>query len=168
METLLVIFQVLIGLAMVAMILVQKGAGATAGASFGAGASATVFGAKGSGSFLTRTTAVLATLFFAITFFMAVLASQRTDVNDKSDLGVMEGASTATEQPAAEVAQPAESDVPAIPVNEADAAPAVETSDDVPALPEETNAAEIDVNQAEQQNKSSEDKTKVASGDAGS
>ena len=57
------IFHVLIAIAMIAFILIQKGAGATAGAAFGAGASGTVFGSRGAGNFLSRTTWVLATLF---------------------------------------------------------------------------------------------------------
>ena len=70
----LLIFFVLIVVAMIAFILVQKGAGATAGSAFGSGASSTVFGAKGSGNFLTKTTMVLAILFFAISMLMAVNA----------------------------------------------------------------------------------------------
>ena len=63
---LLLIFFVLVVVAMVAFILVQKGTGATAGSAFGSGASSTVFGAKGSGNFLTKTTMILAFLFFAV------------------------------------------------------------------------------------------------------
>ena len=53
------IFHVLIAIAMVAFILVQRGPGATAGAAFGSGASGTVFGSRGAGSFLSRTTWIL-------------------------------------------------------------------------------------------------------------
>lgn len=60
---LLLILFVLVVVAMIAFILVQKGAGATAGSAFGSGASATVFGAKGSGNFLTKSTMTLAFLF---------------------------------------------------------------------------------------------------------
>ena len=65
MFTALLILQVLLGVTMIALILLQQGKGADMGAAFGAGASGTVFGARGSGSFFTRTTAILATLFFA-------------------------------------------------------------------------------------------------------
>ena len=61
------IIQVLVAIALIGFILIQRGPGATAGSAFGGGASGTVFGAKGSGSFLTKSTAVLATLFFIIT-----------------------------------------------------------------------------------------------------
>ncbi len=82
------IFYVLIAIAMVALILVQKGAGATAGAAFGSGASGTVFGARGAGNFLTRTTWVLATLFCTISLLMAVLVS-RMSTAPETDLGVL-------------------------------------------------------------------------------
>ena len=64
MYTALVILQVLVAIALVTLVLLQHGKGADAGAAFGSGASATVFGARGSASFLTRATAVLATVFF--------------------------------------------------------------------------------------------------------
>jgi len=64
MYTVLLIFQVLLGVGIVVLVLLQHGKGADAGAAFGSGASATVFGAQGSANFLSRTTAVLATLFF--------------------------------------------------------------------------------------------------------
>ncbi|MFK8011351.1 MAG: preprotein translocase subunit SecG [Marinicellaceae bacterium] len=88
---LLLIFFVLVVVAMIAIILVQKGTGATAGSAFGSGASSTVFGAKGSGNFLTKTTMMLAFLFFAVSMFMAVQASKEFTVADSGeiDLGVV-------------------------------------------------------------------------------
>ena len=65
MYTLLLVVQVLLAIGLIVLVLLQHGKGADAGAAFGSGASATVFGARGAGSFLTRSTAVLATLFFA-------------------------------------------------------------------------------------------------------
>lgn len=61
----------------IALVLLQKGKGAEAGAAFGAGASGTVFGAQGSTNFLSRATAVLAALFFANCLALAYLGSQR-------------------------------------------------------------------------------------------
>jgi len=61
----LLILQVLLGMVIIGMILLQQGKGADMGAAFGAGASGSVFGARGGGSFFSRTTAVLAALFFA-------------------------------------------------------------------------------------------------------
>jgi preprotein translocase subunit SecG len=82
------IFHVLIAIAMVAFILIQKGAGATAGAAFGSGASGTVFGARGAGNFLSRSTWVMATLFCLISLTMAVMASRMSD-EPQTDLGVV-------------------------------------------------------------------------------
>ncbi|MGB5486646.1 MAG: preprotein translocase subunit SecG [Lysobacterales bacterium] len=82
------IFHVLIAISMVAFILIQKGAGATAGAAFGSGASGTVFGSRGAGNFLSRSTWVLATLFCLISLTMAVIAS-RAGTEPETDLGVV-------------------------------------------------------------------------------
>ena len=60
------VFYILIAAAMIVLILLQNGAGADAGSGFGGGASATVFGARGSATFLTRATGVLAALFFVL------------------------------------------------------------------------------------------------------
>jgi len=79
---------VLIAIALVAFILIQKGQGATAGAAFGSGASGTVFGARGAGNFLSRTTWVLAALFCTISLVMAVMVS-RTSSLPENDLGVV-------------------------------------------------------------------------------
>src|SRR5512141_3287211 len=78
-QTLAVVFHVLLALAIVGLVLLQRGKGADAGAGFGAGASGTVFGARGSASFLSRTTAVLATLFFLSSLGLSYLFSQRTE-----------------------------------------------------------------------------------------
>ena len=124
---LLLIFFVLVVVAMIAFILVQKGTGATAGSAFGAGASSTVFGAKGSGNFLTKTTMLLAFLFFAISMFMAVNASKQftTATTGEVDLGVVGTLDTS------------DSDVPEIkPVNPADSS----EGSDMPSLEVKTDA----------------------------
>ncbi len=64
MYTILLVVQVIIALSLITLVLLQHGKGADMGAAFGSGASSTVFGARGAGSFFTRATAVLATLFF--------------------------------------------------------------------------------------------------------
>ncbi len=74
-HALLLIAQVLLSVSLIALILLQHGKGADAGAAFGSGASATVFGAKGSGNFLTKSTAILATLFFLTCLGLAYLSS---------------------------------------------------------------------------------------------
>ena len=85
-QTLAVVFHVLLAVAIVALVLLQRGKGADAGAGFGAGASGTVFGARGSASFLSRTTAVLATLFFLTSLGLAYLVqpAEGTDERDRS------------------------------------------------------------------------------------
>lgn len=79
METLILIVHVLASAAVIGLILLQQGKGAEAGASFGSGASQTVFGSQGSGSFMSRTTAILATVFFVTSFALAVVARQKAD-----------------------------------------------------------------------------------------
>ncbi len=95
------IFHVLIAIAMVAFVLVQRGPGATAGAAFGSGASGTVFGSRGAGSFLSRTTWVLAALFCLISLSMAVIVSKGV-ATPETDLGVV-STPTAVDQPVVEI-----------------------------------------------------------------
>ncbi|QGU32264.1 preprotein translocase subunit SecG [Thermochromatium tepidum] len=76
MQTILTVLQVFLSLGLIGLVLIQHGRGADAGAAFGSGASATVFGAQGSGSFLTRLTAILATLFFLTSMALAYYAAQ--------------------------------------------------------------------------------------------
>ena len=66
----------LIALLIIALVLLQRGKGADAGAAFGAGASGTVFGARGSSSFFSRATAICATAFFVSSLTLAYLSSQ--------------------------------------------------------------------------------------------
>ena len=68
-------FYVLIAIAMIVLILLQRGAGAQAGSGFGGGASATVFGARGSANFLSRPPSGWPIVFFAISLFMAWIAT---------------------------------------------------------------------------------------------
>lgn len=70
----------LIALLIIVLVLLQRGKGADAGAAFGAGASGTVFGARGSGSFFSRATAVCATAFFITSLSLAYLSSQNSAV----------------------------------------------------------------------------------------
>ena len=68
----------LIALLIIVLVLLQRGKGADAGAAFGAGASGTVFGARGSSSFFSRATAICATLFFVSSLTLAYLSTQAT------------------------------------------------------------------------------------------
>ena len=74
MEQLLLIAHLLIALAIIGLILLQQGKGAEMGASFGAGASQTLFGSEGGGNVLARGTAVLSVAFFATSFGLAMVA----------------------------------------------------------------------------------------------
>ncbi|MDE2421173.1 MAG: preprotein translocase subunit SecG [Gammaproteobacteria bacterium] len=78
METLVLILHILVALGMIVLILLQQGKGAEAGASFGGGASSTVFGASGSANFLTKSTAVLTTIFFLTSLALAVFAKRHS------------------------------------------------------------------------------------------
>ncbi len=103
------VFYILIAAAMIVLILLQNGAGADAGSGFGGGASATVFGARGSGTFLTRATSVLAALFFILSIIMGIYLHGGDRPQTKAnDLGVM---GALAEKPAATT--PA---APAVPV----------------------------------------------------
>ncbi|MCW8846787.1 MAG: preprotein translocase subunit SecG [Gammaproteobacteria bacterium] len=75
-HTAILIFHVFLAIGLIVLILIQRGKGAEAGAAFGAGASGTVFGARGSASFLTRATAALATMFFFTSLGLAFLSGQ--------------------------------------------------------------------------------------------
>jgi preprotein translocase subunit SecG len=77
-HSVVLIGHVAVGLLIVGLVLLQRGKGADAGAGFGAGASGTVFGARGSANFLSRATAVLATLFFGTSLGLAYLGSEPT------------------------------------------------------------------------------------------
>jgi preprotein translocase subunit SecG len=95
--TLILIVDVIVALGIIGLVLLQHGKGADVGAAFGSGASGSLFGASGSANFLSRTTAVLATVFFVTTFVLAYLASHRP----RAESGVMD---SVKEQPAAPAA----------------------------------------------------------------
>ena len=91
-HSVLLIAHVIISASIIALVLLQRGKGADAGAAFGSGASGTVFGAKGSANFLSRTTALLATLFFVTSLSLAYLGSrsqetQRSLMEECGDTG---------------------------------------------------------------------------------
>jgi preprotein translocase subunit SecG len=86
MEQIILIVHLLIALAIIGLIMLQQGKGADAGASFGAGASQTVFGSAGSTNALTKATAWLVVLFFVTSFGLAMLATQKTRMVDDLDL----------------------------------------------------------------------------------
>jgi preprotein translocase subunit SecG len=76
MQLILTILHLVLAIGLIALVLLQHGKGADAGAAFGSGASSTVFGAQGAGSFLSRSTAILATLFFLTSIALAYFAAR--------------------------------------------------------------------------------------------
>lgn len=82
MESILLVIHVIVALVIVGLIMLQQGKGAEMGASFGAGASQTVFGSVGSGNFFSRLTAILVAVFFVTSFVLAVMAKSSVDVDD--------------------------------------------------------------------------------------
>lgn len=80
-ETAVIVVHILVSLALVGLVLLQQGKGAEAGASFGGGASQTVFGSQGSGNFLTKSTSYLAVVFFVTSISLAMIAKEKASVN---------------------------------------------------------------------------------------
>ena len=77
MESIVLAIHVLLAISVIGLVLLQQGKGADAGAAFGSGASSTVFGSRGSASFLTKATTLCAALFFVTSVGLAYVASQR-------------------------------------------------------------------------------------------
>lgn len=116
-ETVIIVVHLLVALGLVALVLLQQGKGADAGASFGAGASGTVFGSQGSATFLSRFTAILAAVFFATSLGLAFFAKDKADMIKQDGLpdpAVLEVPSkpAAEDVPVLEMQKPAASDVP--------------------------------------------------------
>jgi preprotein translocase subunit SecG len=86
MLSLVVMLQILAALVMIGLVLVQHGKGADMGASFGSGASGSLFGATGSANFLSRSTAVCAAVFFVCTLALASLSSEPAHTSSGSVL----------------------------------------------------------------------------------
>ena len=88
MEKFILIFHFLVALSLIVLILLQQGKGAEAGASFGAGASQTVFGSGGGWNFFSKMTAILATVFFVTSVSLAITAKNKTVIDDFGVLGL--------------------------------------------------------------------------------
>ena len=112
----LLVFQVVVAASLIGFILIQHGKGADAGAAFGSGASSTVFGSQGSGTFLTKTTAVLAFLFLSNSLLLGYMATQRVE----APISLMENEAVIIEEVM-------ETDIPALNTTESD----------IPSIPEE-------------------------------
>ncbi len=132
MQTILTVFHLFLAIGLVGLVLIQHGKGADVGAAFGSGASSTVFGARGSASFLTRATGGLATLFFLTSMALAYFASQTGDVEGLMDKVPAAPATQVQAPPIPEIPVPAvpRSEVPQVP---APSVPAAEVA--APAVP---------------------------------
>ncbi|WKE66598.1 preprotein translocase subunit SecG [Gallaecimonas kandeliae] len=106
-EVLLVVY-LLVALALIGLVMIQQGKGADMGASFGAGASNTVFGASGSGNFLTRATAIAGTLFFVLSLILGSMTANRVKPDEKWQN---------LQKPATEQTQKPTSEKPDVPTN---------------------------------------------------
>ena len=89
MQTIIIIVHVIAAIAIVGLVLLQQGKGADAGASFGAGASQTVFGASGSGNFLVRATTISAVIFFVTSLSLAIFAKNQAGTGTTSGLPIV-------------------------------------------------------------------------------
>jgi preprotein translocase subunit SecG len=126
-NNLLIVIQVLCAVAIIILILLQHGKGADMGAAFGGGASGSLFGASGSANFLSRSTAVLASIFFVTTIAMAYTSTVARSAADRGDHGGVMSTLGKDAAPGGAPAAPAGApgDVPSpTPQNSAPAAPA--------------------------------------------
>jgi preprotein translocase subunit SecG len=123
-QTIVLVAHVGIALLIIGLVLLQRGKGADAGTGFGAGASGTVFGARGSATFFSRATGVLATLFFVTSLALAYLATQQTA--PRSLLESEPAPQSAAPPPAAEAPPAPASELPPLPPSETPAEPADE------------------------------------------
>ncbi|MGP0173857.1 preprotein translocase subunit SecG [Pseudomonas sp. NCHU5208] len=124
-ETVVVVLHLMGAIGIVALVLLQQGKGADAGASFGAGASATVFGSQGSSTFLSKFTGILAAAFFITSLGLAFFAKEKAEA--LTQVGLPDPAVLEVQQ------KPAAEDVPVL---EEQKAPASDASD-VPEAPKQ-------------------------------
>ena len=133
MHQILTIIQILVAVSLVGLVLLQQGKGADAGAAFGSGGSGTIFGSRGSASFLSRATAILAAVFFCNSIALAYMSARTGEpqsITERFGIGA----------PAPETSEPVPkpgtfvSDVPEAPA--ADTSQSTSQSSDVPTAPE--------------------------------
>jgi preprotein translocase subunit SecG len=142
MFTILLVVQILVSIAIISLVMLQRGKGADMGAAFGSGASGTVFGARGSGSFFSRATAVLAAVFFINCILIASPLVRKAATGEPQSLADQIEQQAVEQQavepqPMAEALEPASEDVPAM-------TDSPEATGDLPAaedLPEAGDAA---------------------------
>ncbi len=109
-HNIILLVQILSALAMIGLVLMQHGKGADMGAAFGSGSSGSLFGASGGANFLSRTTAILATVFFLCTLALSFIGSARPEASGGGS--VLERVNTAPAAPASDASVPAPSTTP--------------------------------------------------------
>ena len=114
-QSIMLVMHVLVCALIIGLVLLQKGKGADAGAAFGSGSSGTVFGAKGAANFLSRTTAVLATLFFGSSLGLAYLGSNRPVATSMMDETASSGVEISSVLPLEEETAQSINDLPLLP-----------------------------------------------------
>lgn len=117
MQTALLVIHILITISLIGLILIQRGKGADIGAAFGSGASNTVFGSQGSASFLTRTTAILATLFFITSLSLAYFSTQKVEKKSVTEISAPAAPVNMDENTPAVTESAVPSDVPDVPAS---------------------------------------------------
>lgn len=143
MQQIILVFHVLICLALIGLVLIQHGKGADAGAAFGSGASQTVFGSRGAGTFLLKITSGFAALFFFTSLALNYLASHAA--KEASEIAVLPTTATKSEVPINEMPTNA---IPAtLPMSTG-----VPTAS-LPVTPTELPASDLSLNKKEQQSK---------------
>lgn len=145
METIILLFHIIIGAALIGLVLIQQGKGADMGAAFGSGASSTVFGSQGSGSFITKSTTTLAVIFFASSLVLASisanLGTQGTETILEEGAAVEQAVEKPADLPDVPAADDAGSDLPPMPADSADA-PGTDNATAEPAAVQEPAPAE--------------------------
>lgn len=125
--------QILSALVMIGLVLIQHGKGADMGASFGSGASGSLFGASGSANFLSRSTAICATVFFASTLLIGVMSDVGSRARETTGGSVLDRPAEAASQPAVPAIPGAVSQTPPAPAATGPAAEAPGASAPAPA-----------------------------------
>jgi len=135
MENIILLVHLLTALAVIGLIMLQQGKGAEMGASFGAGASQTLFGSAGTGNFFSRMTAIFAVVFFVSSVTLAVIAKQKTQVGDDFALPELEQLEIpAVDNAGAEFPSVDAGDIPSVDAIPVESDAAVEQGD-MPAVP---------------------------------
>jgi preprotein translocase subunit SecG len=111
MESLIIFVHVIAAITITGLVLIQQGKGADMGASFGSGASQTIFGSSGSGNALTKSTSIMATVFFITSLVLAIIARQQADISI-NDGGLIQNLDEIAAQQQAAAERQAVDDIP--------------------------------------------------------